>query len=562
MTVGFIVLAHGALERAAEVVRHWAEAGAPVVIHIDARAPRAEVRRMTDALAGLDRVRFSRRRRCEWGTWSLTAATQDAGRLLLDAFPDASHVFLASGSCLPIRPLGALKAFLAAHQATDFIQSAAVTDAPWTIGGLDLERFTLRFPFPWKRRRRLFDGYVRLQRRLKVCRALPDGLVPHLGSQWWCLTRTTLAAILDDPRRPEFDRYFRRVWIPDEAYFQTLARRVSPRIESRSLTLARFDAGGRPHVLYDDHLEELNQSDHFVARKIWSGADRLYEAFLRPGTAPTAVRGRRLEELFTAAGERRQKGRPGLYMQSRFPRDGWENGKTAAPYGVYEGFEAIFEDFPGWIARMGAGTVHGRLFAPDAVQFAEGAELGPGNLSNSAALRDHDPRGFLANLVRTTGGERQAFLFGPGDAQAITHVLAADPNAHVAAVSGAWLLPLLHSGRPFAELRREAAWLNRVETEHLGHLQWTWARARVRVWTLAAVLSGPVTPLRTLVADLEPGLARGPIDLPRLLDVRGLAALVAALRNDGLEVRLAGAIVEDGARHEAQPRSGRTSRLP
>ena len=46
-----------------------------------------------------------------------------------------------------------------------------------------------------------------------------------MGSQWWCLTRATLRAILRDPDRPALARYFRGVWIPDESYFQTLARR-------------------------------------------------------------------------------------------------------------------------------------------------------------------------------------------------------------------------------------------------------------------------------------------------------------------------------------------------
>jgi hypothetical protein len=32
-------------------------------------------------------------------------------------------------------------------------------------------------------------------------------------------------------------------------------------------------------------------------------------------------------------------------MQSRFPNANWENGKTAAPYSVFEGFSDLFEDF-------------------------------------------------------------------------------------------------------------------------------------------------------------------------------------------------------------------------
>ena len=56
---------------------------------------------------------------------------------------------------------------------------------------------------------------------------MPEGLVPHMGSQWWCLTRQTLSAILQDPERAKYDSYFRKVWIPDESYFQTLCGSLS-----------------------------------------------------------------------------------------------------------------------------------------------------------------------------------------------------------------------------------------------------------------------------------------------------------------------------------------------
>ena len=144
---------------------------------------------------------------------------------------------------------------------------------------MDRERFTLRFPFSWKRQRQLFDGYVRLQWLLRVRRQIPAGITPHLGSQWWCLTRQTLTAILNDPRRAAFDTYFRQVWIPDECYYQTLARLHTRRLESRSLTLAKFDFQGKPHIFYDDHAELLARSGCFVARKIWPQAKALYHRF-------------------------------------------------------------------------------------------------------------------------------------------------------------------------------------------------------------------------------------------------------------------------------------------
>ena len=49
---------------------------------------------------------------------------------------------------------------------------------------------------------------------------------------------------------------------------------------------------------------------------------------------------------------RRLLGRPGLYMQSRFPRKDAENGKTSAPYAVFQGFSDVFPDFETWLGGI------------------------------------------------------------------------------------------------------------------------------------------------------------------------------------------------------------------
>ena len=165
MTVGFVMLVHSALDRAEQVARHWATADCPVVIHVDKKVKRRDHAAFVAALSDLGNIRFSRRRSCEWGTWSLVQASQDASEVLLRDFPEVRHVYLASGSCLPLRPVQELKDYLAERPLTNFIESVTTEDVPWTVGGLDEERFYMRFPFSWKKQRHLFDWYVRFQRR-------------------------------------------------------------------------------------------------------------------------------------------------------------------------------------------------------------------------------------------------------------------------------------------------------------------------------------------------------------------------------------------------------------
>jgi hypothetical protein len=182
MSVGVIMLCHTAFDRAAAVARFWAEGGSPVVIHVDKRVDAAAFDQFRANLAGAGGIRFSERHACEWGTFGLVAATLAAARQLLDSNPEVSHVYLASGSCMPLRPHAELVAYLADQSGTDFIESVTTKDVQWIVDGLEIERFTLRFPFSFRKQRALFDGYVRLQRRLGLRRRIPQGLVPHLGS--------------------------------------------------------------------------------------------------------------------------------------------------------------------------------------------------------------------------------------------------------------------------------------------------------------------------------------------------------------------------------------------
>ncbi len=543
MSLGFLMLCHTAFDRAAEVARHWATRDCPVVIHVDRRVKARAYNQLRRDLADLANIRFSGRHACEWGTWGLVAATQEAASVMLREFPGVRHVYLASGSCMPLRPVGELRAYLDGKPRTDFIESVTTADVGWTIGGLDLERFTLRFPFSWRRQRKLFDTYVTFQRRIGWKRRIPPGLVPHLGSQWWCLTRQTLSAILEDPERAAHDAYFRKVWIPDESYFQTLVRLYSTDVESRSLTLSKFDFQGKPHIFYDDHLQLLRRSDCFVARKIWPHANKLYRVFLteegkgQPEAQPNPGK---IDRLFSKAVDRRLKGRPGLYMQSRYPEEDWENGRTAAPYSVFEGFSDLFEDFQTWLGKVTGTRVHGHLFAPGRAEFAGGEAIYNGCLSDSAALRDYNPRNFLTNLIWNTRGERQCFQFGPSDTQGISWFIAKDPNATISVISGAWAVPLFRANRNFGEIRKLAAQLQKIEAEHLAILRSPYTKARVRVWNLAEFVENPMEPMQTIVDESSPRALRRLTEAPHMIDLSGFGQFLQNLRNQGMQPILMG----------------------
>ncbi|MCH2068504.1 MAG: beta-1,6-N-acetylglucosaminyltransferase [Shimia sp.] len=543
MSVGILMLVHTAFDRAEQVARHWTKYGCPVVIHVDASVKPKAHKKFVKALEDVPDVRFCKRHKCEWGDWGLVAASQSAGETMLAEFPEVRHIYLSSGSCLPLRPVQELKDYLAARPRTDFIESATTADVPWTVGGLDAERFTLHFPFSWKKHRFLFDKWVDIQRFLRVKRKIPNGVVPHMGSQWWCLTRQTLSAILQDPDRDTFDRYFKRVWIPDESYFQTLARLYSSNIESRSLTLSKFDFQGKPHIFYDDHLQLLRRSDCFVARKIWPRASKLYNGFLRSPEGAIKMsepNPAKIDRIFAKAVERRTKGRTGLYMQSRYPNEGWENGMTFGRYSIFQGFAQLFEDFEPWLARATGTRVHGHLFAPEGAEFEGRQKVINGALSDDPKSRDYNSIAFLTNLVWNTRGERQCFQVGPRDEGAPVWFFAKDPNAQVSVISGAWAIPLFKSNLDFADIRKEAARLQKLENDQLYALRSPYAKARVRIWTLAEFIEAPMEPLQTIIDEIGPEKARRLAEAPTMTDLTGFGQFLQNLKNQGMHPYLMG----------------------
>jgi hypothetical protein len=174
-------------------------------------------------------------------------------------------------------------------------------------------------------------------------------------------------------------------------------------------------------------------------------------------------------------------------------------------------------------------------------------------LSDSAALRDANPRMFLTNLIWNTRGERQCFQFGPKDQQGISWDIAKDPNAQIAVISGAWAVPLFQSNRNFAELRAEAAQLQRIESEHLHALRSPSAKARVRIWTMAEFIESPIEALQSVVDGIGTKGHRRLAEVPRMVDLTGFGQFLQNLKNQGMHPYLMGDFPVDPPRKNQPP---------
>lgn len=269
--IAFILLCHKDPDAIVHQARRLTEAGDYVAIHFDARAKKAQFDQIVEALGDNENVTFARKRiKCGWGAWSLVQATLYAVEAAEEAFPKATHFYMLSGDCLPIKSAEHTHAFLDAHD-VDFIESFDFFESDWIKTGMKGDRLHYRHYFNERTHKWLFYAACNLQKKLGLDRKVPADLQIMIGSQWWCLRRRTIEAVLNFSReRRDVIRFFSTTWIPDETFFQTLVRHLVPEgeIQTRTLTFLMFSDYGMPLVFYNDHYDLLLSQDYLFARKI------------------------------------------------------------------------------------------------------------------------------------------------------------------------------------------------------------------------------------------------------------------------------------------------------
>ncbi|MFV0291731.1 MAG: DUF5928 domain-containing protein [Paracoccus sp. (in: a-proteobacteria)] len=278
--IAFILLAHKDINGLVAQAERLTATGDYVSIHFDANAPKTDFVLLQRALSSNPNVTFSaRRHKCGWGAWSLVAATLDAVRAAVSSFPAATHFYMLSGDCMPIKSAEYARAFLDAEH-VDYIESFDFFKSYWIKTGIKEERLIYRHWFNERSQPRRFYASFEFQKRFGLTRKIPEDIEIMIGSQWWCLRRETIEKVLHFcDSRPEVLRFFSTTWIPDETFFQTVVRHVVPRKEicTRTLTYLIFTDYGMPAVFCNDHYDMLLGQDYLFARKISPEATELKE---------------------------------------------------------------------------------------------------------------------------------------------------------------------------------------------------------------------------------------------------------------------------------------------
>lgn len=516
--IAFVLLCHKDAEAVAQQVRHLTAAGDCVAIHLDGNAPASEMARLRAALAGVPGVVFAARRiRCAWGSWSLVQATLETLRAALRGFPDATHFYMISGDCMPIKTAEHAHSWLE-REAADQIESVDFHTSGWIRTGMREERLIYRHIFNERRHKRLFYASLAVQQRLGLRREPPADLEMMIGSQWWCLRRASVEKVLAFcATRPDVMRFFRTTWIPDETFFQTLVRHLVPadEIRARPPTFLMFTDYGMPAVFHDDHHDMLLAQDRLFARKISGDATglraRLGALYAQRGVTFALSDDGRAQFTFLTG-----RGRIGRRFAPRF----WEAAATLAPgrgllmlvcHNRSRG--AALEQ--AICAATGLPRL-GYVFDDEAAALP-----GLGGIGTSLAKRARHRRALLRVLFDLYGADRLMICVDPGNFDVVRDFATDQGGARILSVEG---------GMDDATLTRIAV-----------------ARGLATPETPPEVLAGLLAPLRQAARDEGERLhAAGFERLWRLREGRadGPAALAAFL---GLPTEAAAAILRETA---------------
>jgi Core-2/I-Branching enzyme len=112
--------------------------------------------------------------------------------------------------------------------------------------------------------------------RAPVRRSFLPGLTPYGGSAWWCLSaeraRRTMNYVAT---HPEFSRFYDRVFIPDEQFFNTIVGNDPDNGDVLNQNLHYIDwegMGSHPRSLTEADLERMLSSGRLFGRKFEHGS--------------------------------------------------------------------------------------------------------------------------------------------------------------------------------------------------------------------------------------------------------------------------------------------------
>jgi hypothetical protein len=265
--VAYIILAHTAADQLCRLITRLDGDHARFLIHIDKRSSREFFGQARHALAGNPRITFLRRIATRRTTFGLVAAPMNALSLLASEGQAFDFAILLTGQDYPLKRNDAIVAQLANDPQACFLYTFPIDDPQ-------------RSDWPPTEVSRYRDWHFWIGQRhgrIPRGRRIPGGMKPFGGSMYWALPREAVLYLTDIAKRePQFLRFFRHTFAPDEMFVQTML--MNSPLRSRVKTLAapccyglhyiKWSPGhARPETLGSADLPSLRSTPALFARK-------------------------------------------------------------------------------------------------------------------------------------------------------------------------------------------------------------------------------------------------------------------------------------------------------
>ncbi|MDP1576200.1 MAG: beta-1,6-N-acetylglucosaminyltransferase, partial [Cypionkella sp.] len=180
--IAYILLCHKDPEGIIAQAQRLTAVGDYVAIHFDGRAKPSDFDKIRAVLAANPNVTFTKRRaKCGWGEWSLVEATLMAVEAAVETFPRATHFYMLSGDCMPIKSAEFAHKFLDREE-VDYIESVDFFSSDWIKTGIKEERLIYRHYFNERTHKALFYASMRWQDKLGLTRHVPADIAMQIGS--------------------------------------------------------------------------------------------------------------------------------------------------------------------------------------------------------------------------------------------------------------------------------------------------------------------------------------------------------------------------------------------
>lgn len=263
MTLAFTVIVHKDPEQVVRLVRAVTVGGNYCVIHCNARSGPEFRQTIADGLAaaGVTTVRFLESEPLSWGSGGILRTQLRAIDALLDGADDWSHMINLSGQCLPVKPLGEIAEFLAAHKDRNFLE----------VIDVGRERPDLAYRYD-----RYYVDFAGRARNTHIPRSPPRDFSLKFGAFWVMLTRAACRHVLRASEAAPIRKYLKYTQFPDEMLFQTVLMN-SPLRETIVPNMKRLikweGLSPNPKILTRCEWQELRSPDVLFARKFDPAVD-------------------------------------------------------------------------------------------------------------------------------------------------------------------------------------------------------------------------------------------------------------------------------------------------